>query len=747
MKRLSAALTTLAMIVLMAAAAPVLNEAQKAIAQRGVMPPADYSPLPYGRLVEFTPENTVILSNETDGSFCRDFSTVLKNIRLEWLILEAAAVPESVKDKNLIIVGGHYAEYTGDIIAKLMAQEETAYIQQDGHYSVLLKDSPWHEKRSIYISAGSDLRLTKKAAEEAMASILANATTIEDWYFPSLAASGEAVDAYLTQFRYQPQGDELPKEALRLDSGLVARLPRLLSAAQAAEDVERLFYLLAHGWVGYGYFGSGGRLDAAREKILSRLNEKSLWMPNELERLIYEHLSFVHDCHLNIGSRQYCGHQDFWYDKSLELRQTRGTYSFVSGDVEYRLVAVNGISPEGFLFPSLNAQGDPIYKLGVLAYNTPASLLLTTSDGQTQKQLAIKLQRSDQMLYRDADVRFGEERIGGIPVLRVRSFNDYYAEQLNAFLQAADRYKGEPYLILDIRGNAGGNDLWPRRWVGRFTGYDPATNTIDSELISKTTLMGRANQGLAIFNVHADSFEQQQSDPYWTGPFVSASRWIPNHTTLIVLTDGCVGSSGEGFIKFLWRQVENVILVGENSAGAVTFGQTSIHQLPHSHLRIQLPIKLIIRTDLAWLEERGYEPDLWVPTADALNYAVAAARAGTITARGVLPPGYFDGEVVPEKPLRRSWVREYSTGTGYKYELLAVAWLAVLTIWGLVVSRKNKLIPFLVGGVALATASFYLLQGRQLGYLLLACAVVLMAISAYRWMKAKIVSKRALLPS
>jgi len=43
MKRLYAALTTLAMIVLIAAAAPVPNEAQNEIAQRGVMPPADYS--------------------------------------------------------------------------------------------------------------------------------------------------------------------------------------------------------------------------------------------------------------------------------------------------------------------------------------------------------------------------------------------------------------------------------------------------------------------------------------------------------------------------------------------------------------------------------------------------------------------------------------------------------------------------------------------------------------------------------
>ena len=54
---------------------------------------------------ELTPENTVILSNETDASFCRDFSVLLKNLRVEWVILDTAEVPESVRDKNLVIVG------------------------------------------------------------------------------------------------------------------------------------------------------------------------------------------------------------------------------------------------------------------------------------------------------------------------------------------------------------------------------------------------------------------------------------------------------------------------------------------------------------------------------------------------------------------------------------------------------------------------------------------------------------------
>jgi C-terminal processing protease CtpA/Prc len=137
---------------------------------------------------------------------------------------------------------------------------------------------------------------------------------------------------------------------------------------------------------------------------------------------------------------------------------------------------------------------------------------------------------------------------------------------------------------------------------------------------------------------------------------------IPNETTLIIIADRGVFSAGEGLLSFVFRQVENVVIVGENSGGAVTFGQVSTHQLPHSNLRVTLPIKLNAMVDLEWREERGYYPDLWVPPVDALNYAVAAARKGTITTQKVaaarkgtittqkeLPEGYFEAAFVPER--------------------------------------------------------------------------------------------------
>ena len=735
MKRINViALAALTLVLFVSAAA---TQAQ----HRGVAQWAGYS-LPDKRSAELTPENTVILSNETDRAFCQDFSVLLKSLSLEWVTLDSAESPESLKDKNLVIVGRPDSEYTGDVIAKLITPEGAASVRQGGPH-VFQVDSPWNEDRVVYVSVGSDLLLAKKAAEAAVTSIIAGSQHREKWYGSISGVSRDEVVAYIAQFQHTPEGDELPQEALRIDVG---KSPRKVSAQEAAEDVEHLFYLLSHGWCGYGYFQARGDFDQAKQDILEKLDEKSRWSPGDLSKLVREHLGFIHDCHLNVGNRQYCSHLDFWYDTSLELWQSKGEYYFFSDDVEYAVVAVNGERPGAYAFPSLNAQGDPIYRLGVLTSVAPKPLLLTAQDGQEQKQFEKKLRLSDFYSKRKS----GEERIGGIPVLRARSFSDYYSDELEQFLQAADEYKGEPFIIVDIRGNTGGSTNWPKGWITRLTGRSPSLKHVLTELTNKTTMMGRANvfqemlasypkedaawiQGqINYYDALADAFERGTKTPYWSSLAFPSTRLIPNASTLIVIADGGVASAGEGLLSYLYRQVENVVVVGENSQGALTFGQVSVHQLPHSRLRVVLPIKLNAMLDMEWREERGYFPDLWVPSVDALNYAVAAARKGTITTPGDLPTGYFDAEFVPEKRLRRTWLDEHK-----KDLALTVFVLVYGTVFGYTFRKKTSFF-FITGSSSLAIGVVAASKGRSIGYLLLSCGAVFLAIGLYKWRKTRI---------
>jgi hypothetical protein len=194
---------------------------------------------------------------------------------------------------------------------------------------------------------------------------------------------------------------------------------------------------------------------------------------------------------------------------------------------------------------------------------------------------------------------------------------------------------------------------------------------------------------------------------------------------LIVITDRDVASAGEGLLSYFHRQVENVVIVGENTAGALTFGQVSLHQLPHSKLRVVLPIKLNASVDMVWREERGFSPDLWVPAEDALNYAVAAARKGTISTRTSLPQGYFDVPFVPEKAPRPSWFDEHKQHVAV---LLLVLGVAVTTIMK---DRPRFLLIF--GAIWLPGGAILIAQGEpEMGCWLVLYGLVYVAIGWFK---------------
>jgi len=469
--------------------------------------------------------------------------------------------------------------------------------------------------------------------------------------------------------------DELPRADLEIEPK--ARAPWWITRDEAIEDAERFFYLLRHGWCGYGYFRGGVRSGEregdpfveAQRAVLARLSEKGRWSPGSLARQIHEQLAFVNDCHLRLNDEPFCRRQEFWFDPHLELREEHGEFQFTLDGETHRLIEVDGAEPTTHLFPSFNVAGEAIHLLGTLSAVEPAPLLLTAWRAEQQIRLHRSLSRSE---FRPRK-KFADDRIGGIPVVRVGSFADYYGRELQAIVDRAESYRGEPYVILDIRGNGGGNTTWPRRWIQAFTGGSPSLKQALTELVSRTSMIGRANLFALLLNVYRGEereavqvdFERFQAEaarfddpgvtPHWSGIYLPAIDPIPNPTTLIVIQDREVASAGEGAISYLMNQVENVVFVGENTMGALTFGQVSVHRLPHSKLLVYLPIKLNVPLDLQIREATGFTPDYWVPARQALNHAVAAARAGTIPTHVPLPAGQFDVEFVPERTLP-SWI-------------------------------------------------------------------------------------------
>jgi hypothetical protein len=583
---------------------------------------------------------------------------------------------------------------------------------------VLEKESPWTARRRLLICAGADLIQRRDAAEEAVTTLIAQSPPASAWIRTRFdAVLDEEAFTTVDRLRYSWDDEELPLADLQLD--VEAKPRRRISAQQAADDVERLFYLFSHGYSGYAFFDQGGSFARAEARILDQVSTQSSWSSQDLSRLLYQQLDFITDCHMNIGDYQFAGHADFWYDAELELTLGTDGYQFTADGAEYSVVSVNGQDPEAFLFPSLNAQGDPVYRVGTLSETEPAPLLLATRGEAQERQFEIALKRSDYAYY--SDDYFREDMVGGIPVIRVRNFGDTLQDELTQFVQTGSAHRGDPVVIVDIRGNGGGNEAWPIAWIQGLTGRRAESVFISSELSSKTTMAGRANVFVQLQDLYpdtnffqreaeqhtalAEAFESGGRQPTWSGPHYPLMPLIPNETTVILVTNGYVASAGEGLVMRASR-AENVVLVGENTRGALTFGNPGIFQLPHSRLTVRLPINFGLYLDMTFREEVGIQPDLWVPAADAVNYAVAAVRSGTITTRQPLSPATLAQPFVPEEP----WARARREGM---IQNVAVALIAAAgTVWAYLMRKKPRMVRA-AGVVWVAAASLWLLLDRE----------------------------------
>jgi hypothetical protein len=126
--------------------------------------------------------------------------------------------------------------------------------------------------------------------------------------------------------------------------------------------------------------------------------------------------------------------------------------------------------------------------------------------------------------------------------------------------------------------------------------------------------------------------------------------------------------------------------------GALTFGNISNHQLPHSRLMVRLPINFGLFPDQVFREAKGLSPDLWVPAEDAVNYAVAAVRSGTISTAQPLPASTLQKPLDLENPRARELRKQ-------AVSILVIALMVVAgATWAYFVRKRPRIVA-VVGGV------------------------------------------------
>ena len=200
--------------------------------------------------------------------------------------------------------------------------------------------------------------------------------------------------------------------------------------------------------------------------------------------------------------------------------------------------------------------------------------------------------------------------VDGIPVLRNRTFV-HTDTQNQTFINSSRAFMNEPVIIIDLRGNVGGSDTATPPWVRNFTGVNPDSNLFTAHMQLDTLTTNVFNRGFLV-NLPAPRWRIfVDSQPTSTIP-------IPNDTLVIVLTDSVIASAGETFIGKL-RQMDNVLVVGTNTAGSYLTTNMRAINLPASGVNVHFGTSLNFRPDFSQFEGIGFMPDLWVNPQNSLE--------------------------------------------------------------------------------------------------------------------------------
>ncbi len=238
---------------------------------------------------------------------------------------------------------------------------------------------------------------------------------------------------------------------------------------------------------------------------------------------------------------------------------------------------------------------------------------------------------------------------GPVSVLAISYFPPSSDSQWFGFTEAVRKVLDSAAIIVDLRGNIGGDDAKGFEMASLFLGRELEMGWVQ-EVVCETAesfALQINTYELIIWNRyvaknllppveltdHLESLKCKArtlaQNPAGNGkvvveqaPRVDAKGSLAFNNKIFVLVDAATASSGEWTALYLKRH-PNVVIVGENTHGMIHFGNSGLLQLPHSGLVINLCMKINELTDGQFFERTGITPDIQVSNEDSLNHVLS----------------------------------------------------------------------------------------------------------------------------
>ena len=397
---------------------------------------------------------------------------------------------------------------------------------------------------------------------------------------------------------------------VNLDGGMGGNLSR----EQAASDVDLYFRALEGAYGAYYYFGDAA-FDEARAEVMGWLEGRTSVRADELSLKLAEALDFVRDAHFFVWSSnnrdEIFRYEYFYCTGQSWARDDGGYYKYVDGEKWYfDSFSDNRVRME----PALTRAGELCWAPVLFCRPADMSESAVTLKNAAGETMSERLVWTESEAYSEStrvpDYNLLEEN--GIVYISERNFDLSYEELLNGFVDDAATVRDAELIIFDIRSNGGGANHFCREWVENFCGQSPQLTEVWSVRVSKLYNAAMARDGLQT--------ESGTSGFYYHTDAITG-RQLPNDIPIIVLVDDTCGSSGESMLNFL-KAMDNVLVVGSNSAGFQLCGNVRGYSLPNSGVFFDFGTSLQFAFTTDNVDFVGYEPDVWCDPAYALEAAL-----------------------------------------------------------------------------------------------------------------------------
>ena len=400
---------------------------------------------------------------------------------------------------------------------------------------------------------------------------------------------------------------------------------------QALADLDFFKYLIETSYAGYEYqqeklgVNFDKNFDHAQAYI-QKLDSETLSY-NEFKEIISIALSGVQDGHFSfmlpgLGPYQ---HKTFYYS-GITVSRKNGKYLVEASSVDGVSPGDRYRGPKEHLFQTYSDDGNR-YRIGTLSRTLVNTLSLKFNNELVEVPVA------PDMIVPGPEVPI-YSLTDDVAYLRIPSFialgesgtvSPEGRKQLEEVIRHIRMLDKGNTVIIDLRNNPGGytdtSALVPAILFKR-----QASNFMPemAELFSPGTTQARL-QNIWDKGDNSDGYRnlrkaaQLEADKQKKNPVrrwerqsyrVAASKPIENKRKVIIIINRCSASASE--ILCAIRTIPNVTIIGENSAGILSFGAGQLYVLPNSQVPVLVPDRISFNTSFSAGEGTGVLPDYWV---------------------------------------------------------------------------------------------------------------------------------------